>query len=180
MSSDGIKYIRRPVNKKYDYRYQIPTVKHGGGSVMVWGCFSRSGVGPLIRIEGKMDRFMYAKILKSQMLPYAKHHMSAKWYFQPDNDPKHRSKHVSDLLNREKVKVLKWPSQSPDLNPIENLWEELKRRVKTQNYSNKNVLFETLKNEWDKIPISRLQKLIDSMPERCKAVIKAKGYATKY
>lgn len=180
MSSDGIKYVRRPKNKKYDYRYQIPTVKHGGGSIMVWGCFSRSGVGPLVRIEGNMDRFEYAKILKTEMLPYAKRHMRARWYFQQDNDPKHRSKYISDLLNREKVKVLKWPSQSPDLNPIEHLWEELSRRVKVQNYSNKDTLYEALKNEWYNIPMNLLHKLIDSMPARCAAVIKAKGYATKY
>lgn len=95
MPSDGIKYIRRPVNKRYDaIRYQVPTIKcaHGGGSVaMVWGCFSRYGVGPLVRIEGNMDRFMYENILKTQIIPYSKENMPSGWYFQHDNDPKHTS-----------------------------------------------------------------------------------------
>lgn len=180
ISSDGIKYVRRPKNKKYDVRYQIPTVKHGGGSVMVWGCFSRSGVGPLVRIDGIMDRVVYANILRTQMLPHGRHNMPAGWRFQQDNDPKHKSKHVTDFIKRQKVKVLEWPSQSPDLNPIEHLWEELDRRIRIKNYANKDALYEALKNEWEKIPIDRLEKLVDSMPARCKAVINAKGYATKY
>ena len=62
-SSDGIKYIRRPENQRDNVRYQVPTVKHGGGSVMVWGCFSRDGIGPLHRITGIMDRYVYEEIL---------------------------------------------------------------------------------------------------------------------
>jgi len=83
-------------------------------------------------------------------------------------------------MKREKVKVLEWPSQSADLNPIEHLWEELDRRVRCQKYSNKEALFQTLKKEWGKIPLDRIQKLVDSMPARCDAVITANGYATKY
>ena len=180
VSSDGIRYVRRPVNKRFDVRYQIPTVKHGGGNVMVWGCFSRHGVGPLFKIDGIMDRFVYAEILKKQMLPYAQINMPPGWLFQQDNDPKHKSKHVSDFMKLAKIKLLEWPSQSADLNPIEHLWEELDRRVRCRNYSNKDALYEALRNEWSKIPIDRLQKLVDSMPARCEAVLKAKGYATKY
>lgn len=149
-------------------------------NIMVWGCFSRYGVGPLVRIEGTMDRFMYADILKKQMLPYAKENMPPSWYFQQDNDPKHKSKHVSDFMKLMKIELLEWPSQSADLNPIEHLWEELDRRVRCRNYSNKDDLYEALCNEWSRIPTDRLQKLVDSMPARCEAVIKANGYATKY
>lgn len=180
VASDGIRYVRRPINKRFDVRYQIPTVKYGGGNVMVWGCFSRYGVGPLARIEKTMDRFMYAEILKNQMIPHAKKNMPPRWIFQQDNDPKHKSKHVSDFIKHMKIKLLEWPSQSADLNPIEHLWEELDRRVRYRNYSNKDALYEALSNEWRRIPIDRLQKLVDSMPARCEAVIKANGYATKY
>lgn len=179
-SSDGIKYIRRPKNERYNIRYQVPTVKHGGGNVMVWGCFSRKGVGPLFHIESNMDRFAYQEILDTQMLPYAKRNMPRDWKFQQDNDPKHSSRYVKEYFKKQKIQVLDWPSQSPDLNPIEHMWEELDRRVKTRNYTNKNEFFAALKTEWSIIPLDRIFKLIDSMPRRCKAVINANGYATKY
>lgn len=54
--SDGIKYVRRPDGQRFNPRYQLPTVKHGGGSLMVWGCFSRDGIGPLYQIDGIMDK----------------------------------------------------------------------------------------------------------------------------
>jgi len=92
--SDGIKYVRRPVDKRFDVRYQIPTVKHGGGSVMVWGCMSASETGPLVLVNGKMDKFQYKSILENVMLPYAEAHMRPGWFFQQDNDPKHTSKIV--------------------------------------------------------------------------------------
>lgn len=179
-SSDGIRYIRRPKGKKYDIKYQVPTIKHGGGNVMVWGCFSRDGVGPLHKIDGIMDRFVYADILKNNMLPHAKSKMPRGWTFQQDNDPKHTSKHVKEYMNKAKIRLFEWPSQSPDLNPIEHLWEELERRIRSATYRNTNQLWEALQTEWAKIPLERLVKLVDSMQSRCRAVIAAKGFATKY
>ena len=72
------------------------------------------------------------------------------------------------------------PSQSPDLNPIQHLWEELERRIRQRKFANRAQLLQCLLEEWKKIPLSRLTALVDSMPSRCEAVIKANGYATKY
>lgn len=179
-SSDGIQYVRRPKNKRDNIRYTVPTKKHGGGSVMVWGCFSRDMVGPLVQIEGIMDGTAYKNIIKTHMLPHAKSKMPRGWSFQQDNDPKHRSKVVKEFMKAQKVRDLDWPSQSPDLNPIEHLWEELDRAIREKKCSNKANFFATLKECWENIPIERLITLVDSMPRRCAAVIATKGYPTRY
>lgn len=175
-----VPYVRRPVNERYKFRYQIPTIKHGGGSLMLWGCFSSSGVGPLVKVEGIMDQVQYRNILQTHMLPFGKSKMPRGWLFQHDNDPKHTARSVKSWLKAKKVRILDWPSQSPDLNPIENLWNDLKRRTSTIKVSNAVEKFQLLQAEWQKISVDRLTKLINSMPHRCNAVIKAMGYPTKY
>ena len=102
------------------------------------------------------------------------------WRYQHDNNPKHTSRLVKGWLNDNKVNVLAWPAQSPDLNPIEHLWEEVDRRVRGENYSKEGDLMAAIEREWMKITLCRIIKLIDSMPSRCQAVIRAKGFATKY
>lgn len=178
--TDGINYIRRGKNQRYDPKHQLPTVKHGGGSIMVWGSFSRDGLGPIHRIEGIMDQVVYKNIMSDVMLPHAKHAMVRGWLFQQDNDPKHTAKSVQEFFRAKKIRILDWPSQSPDLNPIEHLWAHLERQLTGRKPTNKNDLFAQLKEAWNNIELDVLIKLVDSMPNRCQEVIKAKGYATRY
>ena len=172
--------MRRPKGKRLHPRYSKATIKHGGGNVMVWTCFSASGVGPFVEIQTKMDRFVYRDILASHLLNYAEWEMPLRWVFQHDNDPKHSSKLVKDWLSANGVQVMDWPPQSPDLNPIENLFGILKRRVGTRRFKNKQELMNCLKSEWEAIPTSILSNLIESMPKRCAEVVRNKGYHTKY
>lgn len=92
--SDGMKTVRRPPNERFNPRFCKTTYKHGLGSIMVWGCFSGQGIGPIHKIDGIMDRFQYKDIMEQVMLPYAEDEMPLRWIFQHDNDPKHTANNV--------------------------------------------------------------------------------------
>ncbi len=111
-------YIWCKTNTAFHKKNIIPTVKHGGSSVMVWGCFTASGPGRLAIIDGTMNSALYQKILKENVrLSVCDLKLKRTWVMQLDNDPKHTSKSTSEWLKKEIYiyKVLEWPSQSPDL-----------------------------------------------------------------
>lgn len=182
-NSDGIVWVRRPTNSRMNPKYTKGTIKFGGGSVMVWGCFSGHGMGPIRFIEGIMDRFVYVDILKNAMVPFAEDNLPLLWRFQHDNDPKHTAKIVKEYLEEEQIRVMDWPPQSPDLNPIENLWDYVERELRNkypQKFTKKDDLAKALLETWRQIPQPYIDNLISSMQRRCLAVIKSKGFATKY
>ncbi len=101
-------YIWRKTNTAFHKKNIIPTVKHGGGSVMVWGCFAASGPGWLAIIDGTMNSALNQKILKENVWPsVCDLNLKRTWVMKQDNDPKHTSKSTSEWLKKNKIKVLK-------------------------------------------------------------------------
>ncbi len=106
--------VWRRRNAAYDPKNTIPTVKHGGGNIILWGCFSAKGTGKLNCIKWTMDQAIRARALK----PSRALKMGRGWVFQHDNDPKHTAKATKQWLKKKHIKFLEWPNRSLDLNPI--------------------------------------------------------------
>jgi hypothetical protein len=165
------------------------TVKHDK-KINVWGCFAGHSVGRLHRIYGIMNKHVYKDILETVAKPSCEEMFPADqdgdhdYMFQQDNDPKHTSKMCRRWLKRNMNLIHEepkdWPSQSPDLNPLENLWAYLDSMTKDRICNTEDELFACLEEAWYSIPVDYLRKLALSMPNRIEAVLQAKGGATKY
>jgi hypothetical protein len=129
----------------------------------------------LIFIEETMNRFLYLSILANNLSQSAEDMGLDEFIFQQDNDPKHSSKLVTRFLEEKKIEKLEWPSQSPDLNPIEHVWAKMKYDLRGKTFRNKNELKAELKRMWENIDGEFLKKVISSIPKRIMEVVKAKG-----
>jgi transposase len=174
--------VRRPSGmNRFDSRYTVKTVKHPA-SLMVWACFSGScGRGGIYFLPPNvtMNGERYQDVLENHLLPFMAMHRST--HFLQDGAPCHASKRIKDFLKAQSFQVIDWPGNSPDLNPIENAWNYMKRKLKSQDISSVPKLKEAILKLWTQ-DMSReyLKTLSDSMPNRIKAVIDAKGDMTKY
>lgn len=184
IASDGRQWVWKKAGEGLTEREVQGTVKFGGGNIMVWGCMGWEGVGRLGEVEGKMNAEQYVDILEHNLLPSMEESETPldDLIFQQDNDPKHTSKRAKRWMEDNNITLLDWPPQSPDLNPIEHLWNHIKRQLCQYPTQAKGVweIWERVVEVWGKIEPEVCQELIESMPRRIGAVIKAKGGHTKY
>src|SRR5271156_374847 len=184
LGSDGRKWVWKLPGETLNDRLVEGTLKFGGGSLTMWGCMAWEGVGDACKIDGKMDADLYVQILdedlQESLQDFNKSPQDA--IFQQDNDPKHKSKKATKWFSDNGIEVMSWPAQSADLSPIEHLWHHLKKTLKEYPQPPNGILelWECVQKEWDRIKPEVCQNLIESMPRRVAAVIRAKGGYTKY
>ena len=133
----------------------VLTVKYGGGGVMVWGRFAGDTICDLFKIQGKLNQHGYHSILQRHAIPSGFYFVVLSIVFQQDNDPKHTSRLCKGYLTKESDGVLHqmtWPPQSPDLNPIEMVWDELDRRVKEKQPTSAQHMWELLQDSLKSLP----------------------------
>ena len=154
--------------------FTIPTVKHSG-SVIVWGCMHTSGVGQIAFIGSRMNAEMDIDILLNNLELSARSlGLGNDFIFQQDNDPKHTSRKAQQFFIKNGINLLKWPPQSPDLNPIEHLWDELNRRIPQQRRRSLQDFRNAIIEIWSKIRPEVTSKLVKSLPNRHLKILKAK------
>ena len=131
---------------------------------------------------------LYQRILRQRLpedhliyAPDCPPSLPAKWVFMQDNDPKHKSNDTMNFL-QERVgdRILHHPSQSPDLNIVEDLWSYLDRKVKASHVKSIDALKRKLKKEWDLLSWDEIRKTVDSMPARLAECVQLQGARTHY
>ncbi|KAI3640118.1 hypothetical protein MIR68_000996 [Amoeboaphelidium protococcarum] len=166
----------------------LPTnvqVQAGGFSVMFWGCVSIYGPGPIIPIDGTMRKEQYLVLLEEVVIPCLKELeevSGTQFTYMQDNAPCHKAMVVTTFLDEQGVQRLDWPAQSPDLNPIENMWAIAKaaRVDKFGAPTSRQQLISQFEEVWRNISIETCQNLILSFENRCHEVIKSEGKAIDY
>ena len=178
--SDGKHYVRRQTGERLNPKCVKKSVKGGGGSVMVWGMFSAAGVGPLIQLHGRVNANVYQNLLRQHVVPPLRSSPNQPAIFMQDNAPCHTAKRVKQFLETENIEIMKWPAQSPDLNPIENLWKILGDKVMAKKPTTVTELWKRLEEEWTKVTPEQCERLVMSCGRRCAEVIQNNGLYTSY
>lgn len=155
--------------------------------IQVWGGITWWGKTPLHFFDEELDQIIYRNILKKTMLPSAKalfrHDYPTNWIFQQDGDPAHTAKKTIQFLNSA-VPVHwtkpKWPANSPDLSPIENMWSIMGPIVRKYNPTTTQQLKKAVKKAWDQVDLETIRSLYESMPHRIQQVREKQGGRIRY
>ncbi|KAI4892683.1 hypothetical protein NFI96_002009 [Prochilodus magdalenae] len=160
-----------------------PSVEFGGGGIMVWGWCSGVGLRLLVPVRGTLNASADQETLDHSILPTLWGQFGdGPFLFQHDRTPVHRASSIKTRMSESGVEELDWPAQSPDLHPIEHLWDGLERRLRARPSRPTSVsdLTDELLEEWSEIPINTFQTLVERIPRGAEAGIAVKGGATSY
>ena len=176
-------FVRRNSGETPTRMHFKPSFRHPV-KLMIWSCISFHGTGRIHLVEGSMNSDQYARVISGRLLPQINewYSSSENCWFQQDLAPCHTSRKTMQLLNESGVRVLKWPGNSPDLSPIENIWVIFKRKIRKETLTTKQELINALLREWarDDDLKKMCPNLIDSMPSRIRECMRVRGGPIHY
>ena len=180
-SSDGRQRVYRRRNERYADPCVVERNRYGGGSVMVWGGITARNRTQLVIIDGNLNAATYRDdVLAPAVVPFLQRHGPG-IILQQDNARPHAARAVQQYLQQQQVDVLPWPANSPDLSPIEHVWDEMKRQLRRLPHAPTTLveLQGHLVRIWNNIPQNFHANLFASMRRRCTAVVNANGGHTR-
>ena len=147
--------------------------------VHVWAGISLKGATQVCIFDGIMDADLYIEILKSSLLPFLQDFQNHR--FMQDNDPKHTSRKAAKFMDENGINWWKTPPESPDINPIENLWHELKEFIRREiKPRTKEELIDGIKDFWKTVTLAKCTKYIRHLRKVIPKIIEKDGEATGY
>lgn len=184
-------YVTRRPGEEFDDDCCVPKFSQSTVRVMVWGCIMRGRKGPIIVLEypggrgGGMNSVRYQQqvldgVLKEFYMEVSKKESGVE--FQQDGAASHTSKSTKKWFRDNKISLFPHPARSPDLSPIESVWNELKKRLRALPHLPTSVpqLIQVIKDIWEELPLSDIDKHIITMESHVKAVLGAKGGHTPF
>jgi hypothetical protein len=181
LGSHGQIWVQRPQDAAYLSEFMMRGQSNFAPKIGIWACFSSQGVGELRIFDVNMDTRLYTDTMRRFMKPCAlRFWPNGEWFYLHDNSSYHGSHRSHEWFHNNGVSLIELPPHSPDLNPLENLWADLKRRVESHNARDIANLTEIIAEEWQNTSQLTCSSLVDSMHDRMRAVIDAEGHKTGY
>jgi transposase len=176
----GRTYVRRPVGMSHDSKY-MRQEKQLHGKVSLWGCICAEGLGHAELYAGSLDSTRHRDILRHSLIKsFREFYPHGPWYFQQDNVRFHTTPETVTYLHEKGVTLIEWPPWSPDLNPIENLWNVLKARVYARFPQTMEEMEQFIREEWDSTDLNFISHICRSMPRRLQLLLDNNGHKISY
>ena len=167
-TSDRRQQVYRGMGERYSRNCITTADRFPSHSVMVWGGISRNYRTSLVFFGENVTSETYInRVLEPEVIPFMQTYPEM-WIFQQDNAPPHKATVTQRFLEENHIRTLPWPSKSPDLNPIEHLWDQMKRKLRKIHPQPKTTgeLKQILEFLWTTFPQENIAKLITSMVRR--------------
>ena len=161
---------------------RFSTRNFGGGGLMIWAGFCGPNKLHLAFVDGRLNNTSYQNFLGNYLVPFYEQHGDERLVFMHDEAPAHRLADTYEWLNQHNIVTMGWPACPPDLNLIENVWDNMVRRLYAENrvYENLNQLRTAILHCWESLEPTILNNLVLSMNDRIFDVINRNGNATDY